>query len=54
MCGGQSKLCFEGKKPAAACSPLKEAGGAWEDIEARVQGAKVGTVFQDLKGGLCA
>lgn len=45
MCGGQSKLCFEGKKPAAACSPLKEAGGAWEDIEARVQGCKGGHCF---------
>lgn len=45
MCVGQSKLCFKGKKPAAACSPLKEAGGAQEDIEARVQGCKGGLCF---------
>lgn len=44
------------KEKACSCmfSLESEAGGAWEDIEARVQGAKVGTVFQDLKGGLCA
>ena len=42
---GQSKLCFKGKKPAAACTPLKEAGGAQEDIEARVQGCKGGHCF---------